>query len=419
MRDIVEKLLNFKDTRIVNTDMCQNRIYITVESTTNDIPCQKCGKPTKSKGLGQEVKLRHLPILGYECYILIKPKRGICDHCNDHPTTNQRLGWYPYKGRHTTAYENHILLSLVNSTVADVAIKESIGYDSVDGIFYRRIKHTINWDPIDEIDLLGIDEVSIRKGHKDFLTIVTSHHNDKTTILAVIKGRERSAIEGFLSTIPPKLKRSIKGVCCDLYEGYINAVKEVLCKNIPIIADRFHVSKLYRKCLVILRKSELERLRKTLPKEQYTSLKSAISLLKRNKEYVTKEEKNILNKLFKHSPALRIAYKQCCRLTGIYNSHIGKRKAHRKINKWISQVEINGLDCFNTFIKTLKKHQKEIVAYFKGRHTSGFVEGFNNKVKVLKRRCYGIFNENSLFRRLFLDCQGYSLFIKNRGVLTI
>ena len=62
------------------------------------------------------------------------------------------------------------------------------------------------------------------------------------------------------------------------------------------------------------------------------------------------------------------------------------------------------------------KQLAEIIAYFKGRNTSGFVEGFNNKVKVLKRRCYGIFDENSLFRRLFLDCTGYEIFLTQQGL---
>jgi len=115
--------------------------------------------------------------------------------------------------------------------------------------------------------------------------------------------------------------------------------------------------------------------------------------------------------LFRYSPVLKAGHKLCCQLTGIFNSHIGKKKANKKINEWIVKVEASELVCFNSFVTTLKKFKKEIVAYFKGRNTSGFVEGFNNKVKVLKRRCYGIFYENSLFRRLFLDCSGYDTFL--------
>jgi transposase len=58
----------------------------------------------------------------------------------------------------------------------------------------------------------------------------------------------------------------------------------------------------------------------------------------------------------------------------------------------------------------LENWMDEITNYFVGRQTSGFVEGFNNKLKVLKRRCYGITNLTYLFRRLYLDLEGYRLF---------
>ncbi|MCJ7702710.1 MAG: transposase [Anaerolineales bacterium] len=59
---------------------------------------------------------------------------------------------------------------------------------------------------------------------------------------------------------------------------------------------------------------------------------------------------------------------------------------------------------------TLENHMDEISNYFINRDSSGFVEGFNNKIKVLKRRCYGIFNIQHLFQRIYLDLEGYRLF---------
>jgi len=408
--DFITNLLDLPGTKVTNHTITDEAVYIYVESTDNKVLCVKCNKETRSKGLGQEVKLRHLPILGKPCYLLIKPKRGICDNCKDGPTTNQRLDWYEYKSRYTKAYEAHVLFSLVNSTVSDVSIKENLGADAIDGILNRRIDSKIDWKTVNSIGLLGIDEISLRKGHQDYVTIITSRLKNKTRILGVTKGREKHKISSFLCGIPKNKKRTIIGVCCDMYDGYVNAAKESLGKSIPIIVDRFHVAKLYRKSLVNLRKLELARLRRVLTKEKYQSLSEAIKILKRNKEFVTKDESKTLKLLFKHSPSLKLAHKLCCQLTGIFNSMIGKRKAKNKINAWVSKVESSEITCFNTFLKTINKYKDEIVNYFKGRNTSGFVEGFNNKVKVLKRRCYGIFDENSLFRRLFIDCSGYEIF---------
>jgi len=49
--------------------------------------------------------------------------------------------------------------------------------------------------------------------------------NDEVRLLAVLDGRERATVEAFLRKIPERLKQTVRAVCCDLYEGYINASK--------------------------------------------------------------------------------------------------------------------------------------------------------------------------------------------------
>ncbi len=61
-------------------------------------------------------------------------------------------------------------------------------------------------------------------------------------------------------------------------------------------------------------------------------------------------------------------------------------------------------------METLTKHMVEVTNYFKQRYNSGFVEGFNNKVKVLKRRCYGLSSATKLFQRLIIDTLGLKRF---------
>ena len=70
----------------------------------------------------------------------------------------------------------------------------------------------------------------------------------------------------------------------------------------------------------------------------------------------------------------------------------------------------SGIEAFGTFLGTIETRLDQITNYFLERLTSGFVEGFNNRVKVLKRRCYGIFDVDQLFQRLTLDTKGFKLF---------
>jgi transposase len=406
MHQFLNDLLNLPDTEITGYKIIQNSIYVDVQSTIDVVKCRVCGGATKSKGYAEEREIRHLPMNGYDCYLRIKSKRGICENCDDHPTTNQRLEWFDYKSRYTKAYLDYLMLLLVNSTLADVAIKENLSPDTIGRILDKKVSTKVDWKEFKKLGLIGIDEIAIRKGYNDYLTIITSRLYGKIRIIAVLKGRKKATVKAFLKKIPFRLKRTIEGVCCDMNEGYVTAIKESL-KKVPIIIDRFHVAKKYRECLVELRKSELAMLRKTLSNKQYADLKLGISILRRNIELVSKDKRKELERLFRHSPDLRLGYQLCRQLTSIYNSKIGCLAASRKIDTWIQKVELSGLKQFNVFIGTLTKYKTHIVQYFKGRHTSGFVEGFNNKIKVIKRRCYGIFDENSLFRRIFLDTEGY------------
>ncbi len=245
------------------------------------------------------------------------------------------------------------------------------------------------------------------------VTLITSRTEGDVQIIAVLKGREKATVKAFLTLIPKNLKKTIEAVCTDMYDGFINAAKEALGSEIPIIADRYHVSKLYRKCLVSLRKKELKKLKKSMAPEEYKRLEPAISLLCRRKEYAISEaEEEQLEPLFKAAPKIKEAYNLCLKLTTIYNKHSTSEEALESINSWIESVESSKLTSFKSFIQTLKKYKNEICNYFINRNTSGFVEGFNNKVKVLKRRCYGIFNLKHLFQRIFLDFSGYT-FLNN------
>ena len=104
------------------------------------------------------------------------------------------------------------------------------------------------------------------------------------------------------------------------------------------------------------------------------------------------------------------AYDLCEHLTFIYNSQLTTGQAKRKISGWVQRVKNSKLTCFNSFLKTLNINYIEITNYFINRQSSGFVEGLNNKIKVIKRRCYGITNITNLFRRICLDLNGYAIY---------
>jgi transposase len=114
--------------------------------------------------------------------------------------------------------------------------------------------------------------------------------------------------------------------------------------------------------------------------------------------------------VFTSSPKIEAAYSLREALTELFERDDTKAGATCAIRAWCQWVRASGLAAFEGFLGTIARWMDKITHDFQGRQTSGFVEGFNHRVKVLKRRCDGIFNVGRLFQRLTLDLHGYQLF---------
>ncbi len=411
--------LELPGVEIVSVKMAADGYHITVRSVVKHTQCRSCGREiTRSHGYGDPSTVQHLPVLGHPTYITFRPKRFLCPHCSTPERkviTTQLLSWQALRSPLTCIYEEHVLLQLVNSTITDVSRKEQLSYDTVLGVLERRINAAVDWEEIQDLEVIGIDEVARRKGHRDFLAIITTHTAaGKTQLLTVLPDRKKATVKAFFDSMPPRLRHTVRTVCTDMWEGYVNAVHESCDPDpecqVAIVIDRFHVAKQYYKAADNLRKQEMKRLKQQLPKAQYQELRGVMWLFRRRKKALAAEEQIRLERFFQYAPRLQLAYQLREQLTQIFDTLLSPAEAASKFETWCQAVRDSGLNCFNRFITTLHNWWNEILNYFRQRHNSGFVEGFNNKVKVLKRRCYGILNVTHLFQRLYLDLEGYRLF---------
>jgi len=395
-------------TQTVDT---QGNILIDVESTSTSTPCHKCGKLTSKKySYGEMITVRHLPILDQPVYLRIRVVRYQCTSCDDRPTTSEKYDWMERKSKTTKALDNYINRQIIHSTVEDVSKKEGINYKTVKSCLSSMVDTKVDWADYKDLSTIGIDEIALRKGHKDYVTIVSA--KDKAgslSVIAVLPDRLKETVKAFLQSIPDHLKKTVKAICTDMYDGFVNAATEVFGERV-VVVDRYHVSKLYREPLDAFRIKEMKRLKAKLPSEEYAKLEGMMWILRKKHEFLSKEEKEQIALFYKHSPKMKEAHMYALKLTHIFNIHHNRKAALTQLNRWIEAVQTSGVTIFGGFIKTLVKYKTNILNYFKDRKNSGFVEGLNNKIKVLKRRCYGIFKPESLFQRLFLDLKGYQVF---------
>lgn len=66
-----------------------------------------------------------------------------------------------------------------------MSIKEDSGYEAIMGMIARHLGNTIDWHQFTRLDVIGLDEIALKKGHKNFVTIVTGRREEETVILGV------------------------------------------------------------------------------------------------------------------------------------------------------------------------------------------------------------------------------------------
>jgi len=405
--------LDIKDLEITSQAINnKGEIILKVISTKTETPCHKCGKPATIRyGYGPELTIRHLPIFDTPVYLVINPVRYKCGDCDDTITTSEVYDWCKRGSHITTGLSDYLMRQMIHSTAEDVSKKEGISYKKLTVAINNAIATKVNWASYSSLNNLGIDEFAIKKGHNDYVTVIStkSTPDGQVTVIGVLPGRLKEDVLAFLKSIPDHLKKTVESVCTDMYDGFVFAVVEVFGEGVLVI-DRYHVSKRYREPLDKLRISEMKRLKSTLPEEEYSLLEGMMWILRKNHECLSEAERSKLALLYKHSPKLKAAHSLALKLTHIFNTHCSKKSGVAKLDRWIKRVQKSDVTCFKSFIGTLIKYKSYIANYFKKRRNSGFVEGLNNLIKVAKRRCYGILKTETLFQRLFLDLQGFEIY---------
>jgi transposase len=305
MDNFIQVPLNLPDVRVLSTQRtAQGHWLIRVESTLEGTRCRRCGREIRDlHGLDAVVCLRHLPLFDVPVFVEIRPTRYRCPYCPGTPTTTQRCAWYEPRSPNTKAYEQWALRMLINSTVADAARKLGISAETIDGILDRWIERTVDWTAWEGLGGIGLDEVALKRGHRDFDVLVTVPlEGGGVEVLAVLADRKKETVAAFLRSVPEPLRRTLERACTDMYEGFVTALEAA------IVIDRFHVARAYRDCADAVRKKELKQRKRALPKAEYAELRGAMWPFRKRPGELKPQEWELLKRVFTYSPNIEAAY---------------------------------------------------------------------------------------------------------------
>ena len=387
--------------------------HIYVSCTAIKAECHKCGKEISSAhGHCLESVIEHLPIFDQRVFIHVKWPRFKCPYCDKNPSTSFKPSWLGDNGQQTIQYENYCLKCLINSTIKDVAEKSKTTEDVIEGILLRRVNTDINWNSLSPTRI-GLDEIALRKGHKQYLTIISDISvASNVKILGVIKGRKKDDILPFLNNIPKDILLSLEAITIDMSASYFPALKEIIDNidvfNQIVTIDRFHIAKLLGDKVDKERKKVVKQLKEKYEnnEDKLNKIKNTMWPFRHHAKDLSEEEEICLNDLFDMAPSLKQCYDLRESLYDIFESKLSKEKAAEEIDEWIDlakKYETKGHNPFKSFIETYKTYKPNILNYFVHRCSSGPVEGLNNKIKVIKRRGYGFRNIMNFAKRVFLD----------------
>jgi transposase len=400
--------LDLPKVTVLEVEVSERGYTISVESTQQGTRCARCGRKIQVfHSYNDWVEVRHLPILDRAVYIRYRPQRYQGPYCEGGPTTTQAVSWHTPGSGMTKAYEQHVLKALIHSTIEDVSLKENLSYDRVLGAMERCVAAQVDWTAFKRLGVIGIDEIAVKKGQRDYAVIISARFaEDALAVLGVLPDRQQATVQAFLAGIPAPLKATIHSVCIDMYEPYRLAVEAAL-PQADVVIDRFHVAKHYMDAADALRKKTMKDLKKTLPKADYAALKGVHLVFRRHCADLSAAGRVLLEQLFAYAPRLRLVYDFREGLFRIFETASSVDQAAEDLKAWMFLVVEQQIPGFDAFLKTLQAHWGGILNFFKHRLTSGFVEGLNTKIRVLTRRCFGLFNLQHFFQRLWLDVEGY------------
>jgi transposase len=377
-------------------DVAQQKVEISVR---HDGPatCPVCGR-TAAKYDTRPRRWRHLDFCQYQLFITAEVPRIDCDL---HGVKQIAVPWAEERSGFTALFEQCVIAWLRELSFAAVVRRMRITWDEIDGIMMRAVARGMVRRQKSIVRFIGIDEKSIRKGHKYF-TIVSDLQSQK--VLWIGRGRKRETIDAFWKTLTTEQLAGIEGISMDMWAPFFDsAVANVPDGKSKIVFDKFHIAKYLGEALDQTRKRM-----STDVSIDRTALKGRRWLLLRNPRKMTHSQK-----LASHS--LREEYTDLARGWSMVQAFkelwdfTSETWALKHFKRWYFWATHSRLKPFIKLAKMLKNHLANILTYLRIPITNAAAEGLNSKIQLIKYRARGYRNADRFERAIFFHLGGLDL----------
>lgn len=385
MTDYTAKLLNLEDVIITKVENISDQLHITIELPRRKHVCPCCGAETDRVHDYRMQTIKDVP-LARDTFLHLRKRRYRCACGKRFFENNTFLPRY-YR------VTSRLVAEIIFAFKKVVSAKE-IGYRyNVSGATAMRYFNLFNKKLTELPEVVSLDEFKGNSGGQKYNSIIVDPKDRK--VLDILPNRYESDLVKYFSQFTNKTE--VKYFVCDM-NPHFRQVAKICFPQATIIADKYHVIRQVYWAMEKVRKSEQGKLSARF--RRY--FKKSRNLLMKRPEKLTEIEKDQLSLMFEIAPRLADAYRiKNDFLTVIRSpsSAVGKQR----LIDWLFSVELMELTEFHNCTKAYRNWFQEILNAMDVPWTNGYIEGCNNKTKVLKRNCYGMRNFNN-FRKRILFC---------------
>jgi transposase len=193
--------------------------------------------------------IRDLDLWGQPSFWVYRPAYHRCPYCN-----HRQHVLPPFKRKDTSytyRFERHVLRLLIGSNEAEVARRLGISAEMVALIVRNQLAdaRAKEIDPRRGITDVGIDELSLKKRHQLYATILTDLTNpEQPEVLALAEGRDEAAARKCLEKLALPQRQQVRTYRADMAQAFHNACRELL-PGARAVVDRFHVAKKFNEAI--------------------------------------------------------------------------------------------------------------------------------------------------------------------------
>lgn len=353
--------------------------------------CSGCGRIELAIHDQQERRIRDLPIFDVPVELRVPRFRLDCPHCGP---KLEELPWLEPYARVTWRLARNVALLCKVMSVRHVAAFYGLAWSTVKLIDYRFLQREVGQPCLDDIEVIGMDEFAIQKGHR-YATVIVEPY--RKAVLWVGRGRGRLDVRPFFEQLGAQRCQAIKAAVMDMHAAYSEEVR-LHCPNAQVVYDLFHVLAKYgREVIDRVRVDEANRLRHDRPARKL--VKGARWLLLRNRDNLPDQDRIRLKELLAANRALTTVYLMRDDLKSLWEyRHTGY--AQRFWEGWLHRAMYSRIPALKKFARNLKPLVSGILAHCLWPLGTNVIEGINNKIKVIKRMAYGFRDDDYFFLKI-------------------